>query len=452
MRNRQASSGKRQDVGEVLVTGLSHDGRGLARTQAALVSRSRDNQGKTIFIDGALPGETVRVRVLEDRRRFINARAQTIIASSKERVEPPCRHFRQCGGCSLQYWSHEGQLHGKQDIALDQLRRFSSLTPDEVAPPLVSEPYGYRHRARLAIRWQKGGLALGFREKQSQAVCSIRECPVLAEPLQELPGLLRERLPQLKKREAVSHAELFLADNGRGVLLRHIRPLLDTDSDLLRQFAEQHQLRLYLQSAPDYVHCLYSPVEDQWLYNQIPEFDLNLQFRPLDFTQVNWAINRKMVSQALEWLQPDSSDRVLDLFCGLGNFSLALARKVHSVTGVEGSEGAVERATYNASINGLENCDFHQADLSALAKSKEWFGREYDALLLDPPRTGAIEIIEQMADRLPNRVLYISCNPATLARDAGALKELGFNLIRLGVMDMFPQTAHVESMALFVRK
>ena len=446
MRNRQASSGKRQDVGEVLVTGLSHDGRGLARTNL-----SPREQGKTLFIDGALPGETVSVRVIEDRRRFINARVQTIVEASEQRVDPPCKHFKQCGGCSLQYWSHEGQLAGKQDIVLDQLRRFSSLAPEEVARPLVSEPYGYRHRARLSIKWQKGGLALGFREKQSKAICSISECPVLAQSLQPLPDQLRELLPQLQKHQAVTHAELFDADSGRALLLRHIRPLTDKDAEKLRAFAHQEQLHLYLQGDSASVHCLYQPGDEQWLYNRIPEFDLKLQFRPTDFTQVNWAINRKMVAQAVEWLQPTGSDRVLDLFCGLGNFSLALARHVKTVTGVEGSEGAVERATFNADLNGLENCDFHQADLSALAKSREWFNRDYDVLLLDPPRTGAIEIIEQMAQTMPDRVLYISCNPATLARDAGALAEQGFKLIKLGVMDMFPQTSHVESMGLFIR-
>ena len=461
MRNQQASSGKRQDVGEVLVTGLSHDGRGLARTQSASVNRAfghragktarNKEQGKTLFIEGALPGETVTVRILEDRRRFLNSRVQTIILTSDERVEPPCKHFKQCGGCSLQYWSHKGQLAGKQEIVLDQLRRFSSLVPVEVAPPLVSEPYGYRHRARLSIRWPKGGLALGFREKQSKAICSISECPVLSEPLQPLPELLRELLPQLQKHQAISHAELFDADSGRAVLLRHIRPLTEQDAEALRDFARKEQLHLYLQGDPDRVYCLYKPRDDSWLYNQILEFDLTLQFRPNDFTQVNWAINRKMVAQAIEWLQPKPSDRVLDLFCGLGNFSLALARQVQTVTGVEGSEGALERARYNVGLNRIENCDFHQADLSALAKSNEWFNRDYDILLLDPPRTGAIEIIEQMAQALPDRVLYISCNPATLARDAGALAEQGFQLAKLGVMDMFPQTAHVESMGLFIR-
>ena len=441
MRVSQTSPAPSRELGEVLVDGLSHDGRGLARSR-----------GKTLFIDGALPGEKVVATTLDERRRYINARVKTVVEPSPQRVMPPCRHFKQCGGCSLQYWSHEGQLEGKQAIVLDQLRRFSSIEPEEISAPLESEPYGYRHRARLAIRWRKGRLALGFREQQSQAICAIQECPVLAPSLQALPGQLRTILPELQKKEAVSHAELFLADSGRGLLLRHIRPLPENDQQLLEDFAREQQLHLYLQGAPDQVNCRYKPGDDPWLYNRIPEFDLDLQFRPTDFTQVNWSLNRKMVIQANQWLQPGSTDKVLDLFCGLGNFSLALARTAQSVTGVEGGAGAVVRAGHNAVINQLDNCLFHQADLSALSRGKGWLSERYDALLLDPPRTGALEIIEQMAGQLPDRLLYISCNPATLARDAGALDKAGFALKRLGVMDMFPQTAHVESMALFLRR
>lgn len=444
MQFRQASPGRRREVGEVQVTGLSHDGRGLTRSE-----------GKTLFIEGALPGERVRVQVVDERRRFINARVKTLLTSSDQRVEPPCPHFKQCGGCSLQYWSHEGQLQGKQEIVLDQLQRFSSLEPQELVEPLVSSPYGYRYRCRLSMHWKGGQLSLGFREKLSKKIVSIQTCQVLAEPLQALPGQLRELLPKLRKKEAVSHGELILADSGRGVLLRHIKPLPETDRELLKAFAEEESLHFYLQGSPDSLECLYAPGDDTWLYNRIPEFDLNLQFRPSDFTQVNWPVNRKMVLQAVEWLNLKPEDRVLDLFCGLGNFSLAIARTVASVVGVEGSAGAVERATHNASLNGLENCSFYQADLSALEEGKkagvDWLNQKYDALLLDPPRTGAIEIIKQMSDSLPDRLVYISCNPATLARDAGELAEQGFKLVRLGVMDMFPQTAHVESMALFTR-
>ncbi|WP_062269629.1 23S rRNA (uracil(1939)-C(5))-methyltransferase RlmD [Endozoicomonas arenosclerae] len=442
MRSQKASPGaRRRVVGEVLVHGLSHDGRGLARVK-----------GKTLFVEGGLPGEQVSVLLTEDRRRYASGRVNTIESASSERVEPPCRHFKTCGGCSLQYWSHEGQLQGKQSIVLDQLQRFSSLQPAEVSEPLVSHPYGYRYRCRLSIIWKKGRLSLGFREKQSKNIVDIKECPVLAEPLQPLPEKLRALLSELKQREAVSHAELFLADSGRAILLRHIRDLPPADLNKLEVFAREEQLHLYLKGDEQHVGCLYAPVDDPWMYYRIPELDLKFQFRPADFTQVNWSVNCAMVLQALDWLDLKPEEKVLDLFCGLGNFSLALARKAASVVGVEGSAGAVERASFNADLNGLKNCRFYQADLAALVGGKQaegWLTENYDAMLLDPPRTGAIEIIEQMADYLPDRLLYVSCNPATLARDAGALAKLGFSLERLGVMDMFPQTGHVESMALF---
>ncbi|WP_448216846.1 23S rRNA (uracil(1939)-C(5))-methyltransferase RlmD [Endozoicomonas sp. 2B-B] len=443
MRSQKASPGaRRRVVGEVLVQGLSHDGRGLARLK-----------GKTLFVEGALPGEQVSVLLTEDRRRFSSGRATDIESASDERVSPPCRHFKVCGGCSLQYWSHEGQLQGKQSIVLDQLQRFSSLTPMAIAEPLASQPYGYRYRARLSILWKKGHLSLGFREKSSKQIVDVRECPVLAEPLQSLPALLRECLPELNQREAISHAELLLADSGRAILLRHTRGLPPEDLNRLEAMAREQQLHLYLMGDEKLTRCLSSPVADPWLYYRIPEMDLRFQFRPTDFTQVNWPVNRQMVAQALDWLELTPQDRVLDLFCGLGNFSLAMARKTTSVVGVEGSAGAVERAVFNAGLNGLKNTHFYQANLAALVEGNKsgegWLHQHYDAMLLDPPRTGAIEIIEHMKGHIPDRLLYISCNPATLARDAGALAQQGFKLVRLGVMDMFPQTGHVESMALF---
>ena len=440
MRSHRASSTSSRIDEEVHIDSISHDGRGLARYR-----------GKVLFVEGALQGEQVKVRVTEEKRRFISARTHEVVQASAERCTPACRHFKQCGGCSLQYWSHEGQLKGKQQIVLDQLRRFASQTPTEIVEPLVSDAYGYRYRCRLSILWKKGQLHLGFREKSSQAICSITECPVLAEPLQALPQQLRELLPELKAREAITHAECFLAENGRGVLLRNIRPVTDGDRQKLVEFAEQNELHLYLQDNNGQVDCLYALRGETWLSYFLPEYQVNLEFRPQDFTQVNWPINRSMVTRAIEWLEPSSNDKVLDLFCGLGNFSLPLARHAASVTGIEGSESSVARATANAERNGLENTEFHVADLSADLARQSWAQQRFDMVLLDPPRTGAQEVIRQLANLLPPRVLYISCNPATLARDAGILAELGFKLQRLSVMDMFPQTAHVESMALFVR-
>ncbi len=425
---------------EVEISALSHDGRGLSR-----------HCGKAVFVEGALEGEIVTIRPVKEHRKYINSRVRGIIKPSSERCQPVCDYFGRCGGCSLQYWSHKGQLEGKQRIVIDQLRRFADIEPETIASPLISSPYGYRYRCRLAIRWKKGQLQLGFREQQSQAICDIDHCPVLVESLQSLPGLLRDLLPCLANYQAISHAELFLADNGRGVLLRHIRDLPDGDQDKLLSFAQRHQLHLYLQDNNQDIQCLYAPDGDEMLYYGLPDQNLKLAFQPSDFTQVNWPLNRKMVAQSLEWLNIKKTDRVLDLFCGLGNFSLAIASKAAEVTGVEGSAGAVTRAGENALLNHLSNCEFFQADLSGSLVNKSWAQKHYDALVLDPPRTGAQEIIKELAATLPPRVLYISCNPATLARDAGLLKRAGFQLQRFGVMDMFPQTTHIESMALFTR-
>ncbi len=426
----------------VRIESISHDGRGIARVN-----------GKTLFVDGALPDESVQVRVLENKRRFANASVKTVVSASPQRCEPTCRHFRQCGGCSLQYWSYDGQLSAKQGIVLDQLARFASVAPEHLEAPLSSSPYGYRHRCRFAIRWRKGRLQLGFREKGSNAICDIIQCPVLAAPLQEIPSLLRALLPTLKNATAISHAECFLARNGRGLLLRHIRPLPGRDQQLLREFAAEHQLLLYLQGDPNEVELFYpSPLaKDTAMYYDLSAAGLKLYFRPQDFTQVNASINEAMVAQALEWLMLKPSDRVLDLFCGLGNFSLPIAQFAQHVTAVEGAESSVQQAKLNGERNGLHNLSFYCADLAADCSGEAWAKAGYDIVVLDPPRAGADFVITQLAEFLPNRLLYISCNPATLARDAGILAAYGFRLLRLNVMDMFPHTAHVESMALFIR-
>lgn len=421
---------------DVIVDGLSHDGRGIAR-----------HKGKTLFVAGALPGETVRVRVLEDKRRFMNTQTVQVLSPSPERCQPACRYFDQCGGCSLQYWSHDGQLASKEQIVLDQLRRFASVAPQQMASPLVSPPYGYRYRCRFALRWHKGKLQFGLRQKASNAICDIDDCPVLAEPLQEIPRLLKSLLPTLTAREAISHAESFLADNGRAVLLRHLQPLGKDDRQRLLDFALTHKLFLYLQGNPESIELLTPAVNG--LYYGLG--DLKLYFRPQDFTQVNRLINLKMVEQAQDWLALKPTDKVLDLFCGLGNFSLPMARRCHHVTGIEGSQSSVDQARKNAKANGLDNVSFHCTNLAGDFARQPWTQERYDIALLDPPRAGADFVIAQLAGSLPPHLLYISCNPATLARDTKALVAQGYKLHRLGVIDMFPQTAHVESMALFTR-
>ena len=434
---------------EVRISGLSHDGRGIARYQ-----------GKTVFVDGALPDETVRVQVLEDKRRFMNARVKTVVASSPDRCEPVCHHFKQCGGCSLQYSTHDAQLNNKQKIVVDQLQRFARIPTVHLDDALKSEPFGYRHRSRLSIRWQKGQLRLGFREKASKAICDIDECPILAEPLQALPALLRALLPTLKGRESISHAELLLSHSDRGILLRHIRPLSEADRQLLKDFCKENGLFMYLQPAPDIIEpCYPNDGSDIPLFYSL-DFPadypldngrLHLHFRPQDFTQVNRRVNQAMVEQAMDWLSLSGHENVLDLFCGIGNFSLPIALQAGYVCGVEGSQASVEQASHNARINGINNAEFFCTDLAQAFDQHPWAKKQYDIVVLDPPRAGADFMIDHLANLLLDQLLYISCNPATLARDAGALLVKGYQLSRLSVIDMFPQTAHVETMALFTR-
>ncbi len=282
-------------------------------------------------------------------------------------------------------------------------------------------------------------------------IIEINECPVLTEGLGELIGLLRDYLPLLVARQAVSHAELLQADNGRAVLLRLIRALPEKDRALLKAFAEAHLLRLFLQDNDCTVTCLYTPDDEPYLYYLLSDGVIKLCYTPVAFTQVNTHINRQMVAQALGWLDVQPGQRILDLFCGLGNFSLALGGQGAFVKGIEGGESAVVSAKKNAALNGLNHCAFYQADLSKDFCHRDWAKATYDALLPDPPRAGAQSVITALKNKLPSEILYISCNPATLARDAALLKAEGFILRRLGVMDMFPQTAHIESMALFAR-
>ena len=426
----------------VTIEGLSHEGRGIAR-----------HKGKTLFVEGALPQEVVTVKITEDKRRLLSGHVTEVITPSAERVEPQCRYFKRCGGCSLQYWSHEGQLQGKQHMVLDQLQRFANVVPQQIDAPIVSSAYGYRHRARFAIRWYKGELHLGFREKSSNVICTIQRCVVLAEPLQIVPIVLRQWLPKLPSKLHISHAECFLADNACGVLLRHLKPLTAEDKALLQQMAQAQQWQLYLQNDTDIVALdSYAP-----LYYGLSSAgnsdgkDVKLQFQPRDFTQVNCAVNQQMVRQALEWLQPKKTDVVLDLFCGLGNFSLPFAQQAAHVVGVEGAAVSVQRAQQNAMINVIDNTTFYCADLAKDVLQQPWAQQAYDLVVLDPPRAGADFLLSQLVSMLPDRILYVSCNPATLARDTALLADAGFHLHRLRVMDMFPQTEHVESMALFTR-
>jgi 23S rRNA (uracil1939-C5)-methyltransferase len=414
---------------------LAVDGRGIGFVE-----------GRTWFVSGALAGEEVEARVLGSRSKVVEARSERIIQASAERRQPPCVHAAICGGCSLQHLPHDAQLELKQRALAEQLGRVAGLQPENWAEPLVGDELAYRRRARIAVRWdnQRQRLAVGFRAAASQEIVDIHSCPVLVAPLQQILQGLPALLGGLERPRHVGHVELFMGEQAV-VLLRHTAALSEADIARLSDFCVGHAAQLWLQGETEPQR----QVGDELPSYRLPAWDLQLGLRPDDFVQVNAAINERMIAQALEWLAPTSDERVLDLFCGLGNFALPLARVAREVVAVEGVAGMVERAAANGRRNALSNLHFHQADLSKPLADADWAAGGFDALLIDPPRDGALELVRQARQLGARRLLYVSCNPATLARDAGELAQQGYRLQRAGILDMFPQTAHVEAMALF---
>lgn len=414
---------------------LAADGRGIAF-----------NEGRTWFVSGALAGEEVDARVLSAHGKVVDARAERVLAPSAMRREPPCPYVDRCGGCSLQHISHGDQLVLKQRQLAEQLLKVANTEPDAWAPPLAGEAFAYRRRARVAVRWdwKQHHLNVGFRAAASQQIVDIDHCLVLVQPLQTLFQALPSILRQLSAPQAIGHVELFYGECA-AVLVRHTAPLNEADQAGLRAFCVQQGAQLWWQGAGE-------PAPDDpnsALGYTLAPWGLELAYRPGDFVQVNEAVNQAMIAQALDWLAPASGERILDLFCGLGNFALPLARQADHVVGVEGVAGMVERATANAQRNGLGNATFHQADLSEPLQGADWAGGGFSGVLLDPPRDGAFETVRHISSLGVRRIVYVSCNPATLARDALVLQQQGYRLKRAGVLDMFPQTSHVEAMALF---
>jgi 23S rRNA (uracil1939-C5)-methyltransferase len=427
----------------VTVDSLAHDGRGVARVNA-----------KTVFIDGALSGEDVSFTYTATHRNYDEGAVDEVLTASPHRVTPRCPHYGICGGCSFQHLAPEQQILAKQKVLLDDLRHIGKVTPGEVLPPLTGPHWGYRRKARLGVRWvaKKDKLLVGFREKRSNFLADLSRCetlhPSVGERIEELGSLLGS----LETYDQVPQIEVAVDDVQTALVIRHLVPLSEADRARLRDYAQANDLRLYLQpGGPDTIAPLWPETIE--LGYALPAFDVNFRFAPGDFTQVNTDINRAMVERALGLLDLQPEDRVLDLFCGLGNFTLPIARRATAVVGVEGSIDLVKRARENAERNGIDNATFHAADLAADLSHAPWWQGGFDKVLLDPPRSGAQETLAHLAKLKVGRIVYVSCNPATLARDAGILvKEYGYVLEQAGVMDMFPHTAHVESIALFTRK
>jgi 23S rRNA (uracil1939-C5)-methyltransferase len=427
-------------VERVGVESLAHDGRGVAHIG-----------GKAVFIDGALPGESVAIDYLATHRNYDEARVRTVHEPSLHRIEPKCPHFGVCGGCSLQHLKAGEQILAKQQVLLDNLNRIGRVTPDEVLPPLRGPVWGYRGKARLGIKdvVKKERVLVGFREKRGSYVADLRRCEVLHPSVGERIPVLAGLITGLKARARIPQVEVAVSDSVTALVFRHLDALAEADLERLKAFARDQDFHVYLQpDGPDSVRPLWPA--DATLSYTLPAEGVELKFGPTDFTQINTAINRLMVERVMQLLEPGGSHRVLDLFCGLGNFTLPLARHAGEVVGIEGDAGLVARARDNAVRNGIDNAAFHVADLAVTQNEAPWAGQTYERILLDPPRSGAAVVLDVVGNIRPDRVVYVSCHPGSLARDAARLVEdFGYRLLAAGVMDMFPHTAHVESIALF---
>ncbi len=428
------------DPERVEVLSLAQDGRGVARPD-----------GKTMFVSGALAGEVVMAVRTRKHRRYDEAETVEVLTPSADRVTQGCEHFGTCGGCALQHLDGTRQVEAKQAHLAEQFARLGQVEPGRWLPALRGPSWGYRRRARLGVKYvtRKGRVLVGFRERAKPYIADIRRCPVLAEPVDGMIEALAGLVGQLSIRERLPQFEVAVAENATALVARVLDPPTGADLALMREFAATHHVEFYLQTGGlETIAPLSEPATP--LEYTLPEPDVRIRFAPSDFIQVNAQINAQAVGLALSLLDAQPGETVLDLFCGLGNFTLPLARRVGRVVGVEGEVGLVERARANAQLNNITNADFHVADLAADPVEAAWAGQPFHRVLLDPPRAGAAGVLPLIGRLRPRRIVYVSCHPASLARDAGVLvNELGFRLQAAGVMDMFPHTAHVESIALF---
>jgi 23S rRNA (uracil1939-C5)-methyltransferase len=409
---------------------------------------------KNLQVYDALPGEKVVARHLFGRNRKGMAETLEVLEPSIDRVQPQCPHFGYCGACSLQHMSMGAQLAQKESVLLQAFQDTGHVKPKSVYVPLSGPQWNYRRKARLSVRdvAAKERVLVGFRERDGRYVADMNECHVLRKEIADaLPGLSR-LIESLQCRTSIPQIEVACGDERCALIIRHLGEVSTTDEESLRAFSRETGLGIFLQAAgPDSIRLL-EPENLQLEYG-IESLNLRFRFEPLDFVQVNGALNQQMLIRALELLEPMAGDNILDLFCGLGNFTLSLATQAGSVTGVEASAQMVERGRANARLNGLENVEFHVADLYQRCDKPPWPGANYNKILLDPPRSGAQELLPWIAASQLSRVLYISCNPETLARDAGLLvNQYGFNLDGAGIINMFPHTPHSEAIALFERK
>jgi 23S rRNA (uracil1939-C5)-methyltransferase len=425
------------------IASLTHDGRGVAHVE-----------GKAVFIDAALPGEEVEFLYTEIRRDYAEGKVVKALTPSEHRVEPLCRHFDVCGGCSFQHVDSATQIQIKQTLLEEQFKRIGKVTIPQLWEPLIGPHWGYRRKARMGVKYvaKKNRVLVGFREKRHPYLAEMDSCvvmhPVVGTKLVELG----EMIAGLSIREKIPQIEVAIGDEHCVLSIRVLEPPTAADQEQMLAFGKAHNLTLCLQSkGPDTIMPLDGEQEVIPTY-ALPDHNIEFQFRPAMFTQVNYEINRLMVNRVLDTLKLTKADTVLDLFCGLGNFTLPIAKYAGLVVGVEGDLPLVKHARENALHNGIENAEFYAVDLSKDISDQPWVNRHYNKIMLDPSRAGASEVLHYFKQWQPEQIVYVSCNPSTLARDAGILvNDMGYKLVKAGVMDMFPQTGHVESIALFER-
>lgn len=437
---------KRLDIEpiEVTIEDLTHEGNGVCRID-----------GKVTFVHGALPGETVMAKPMRRFRAYDEADLLEVLTPSEERVEPRCAVFGTCGGCNMQHLAEDKQIARKQQILLNNLERIGKVTPATVLPPLLGPAWAYRRKARLGVKsvFGKGRVLVGFRERSAPYITDTEQCEIMAEPVGKLLMPLSEMIAELSIAQRLPQIEVAIGDNATALVFRILEELSEADREILLAFGKAHNVQMWLQSkGPDTVHAMPEQGEVEPLFYELPEFGVKVEFLPNDFTQINPEINRQMVSRAIDLLQLEPEHEVLELFSGLGNFTLPLAKNAAKVVTVEGDEGLVARADQNAKRQGFNNVETHVGNLFEDQSSMAWSKAKYDRVLIDPARSGAEEILPTIAATGAKRIVYVSCHPGTLARDAGILvNEHGYTLEAAGVMDMFPHTAHVESIALFVK-
>ncbi|MDA9556334.1 23S rRNA (uracil(1939)-C(5))-methyltransferase RlmD [Vibrio sp.] len=421
---------------QVTIERLDHKGAGIAFFQR-----------KPLFIEGALPSEVVLTQLTESKSKYARGSLIKILKTAANRIEPFCPHYDECGGCNFQHLSHDEQVQHKENTLRHLMRKVVTEQTD-YRPTVLSDSTEYRRRVRFSVKWnpKTRTLAFGFRKAKSNDIVEINQCDILDKTLAALIPSIKSTLGQLSDPKLIGHVELVKGDNTIGLSLRHLSALTPRDQETLNELAIEQQLSLYLIPETDRIDL---SLGEPLYYD---DNDAVIRFNPSHFVQVNKNINQKMVAQALEWLELTADDRVLDLFCGLGNFSAPLAKKVQQVVGVEGVEEMVVAASHNAQQNQLNNIDFYQANLETPLLSHQWAKERFSKVLLDPARAGAQGVVEQLHQLNASHIVYVSCNPTTLARDAEKLIENGYTLSRLGMLDMFPQTSHLEAMALFTKK